>query len=327
MQVHRRQWWADISTLVSAAANGLERPDDVIDAIRQGLGFDAALLATRHRGHDQPHLIVANSNYSASVADYLSTTYVTECPGYKQARESHVASRMRDVPGFCRTTTYSAHLRPAGFREGVTIVTSDPGTGQDAFLAMSSESEQPLGDAACVGLTVLGPSLGRITQLPVSSPAESAGEQSFSVYLNAKGELTYGSSDHASDVGEDGLRRLAQYIASSGRQRAGYYHRDGATRWWKVSAQLRSASLGQTAIEMTVSHECPRNGVTAREVDVLTLLGRGLTNSEIASELVISPRTVKSHVETLLRKLGQSHRSGLASIAAVESLCSLKYLS
>ncbi|MGW0451306.1 ATP-binding protein, partial [Streptosporangium sandarakinum] len=56
--------------------------------------------------------------------------------------------------------------------------------------------------------------------------------------------------------------------------------------------------------------------VSAREAEVLTLLGEHLSNAEIAARLFISVRTAESHVSSLLRKLGLPDRRALARHAA-----------
>ncbi len=57
-------------------------------------------------------------------------------------------------------------------------------------------------------------------------------------------------------------------------------------------------------------------GVTGREMDVLTLIGEGLVNRDIAARLFVSPRTVEKHIENLLAKTGLSTRSALVARAA-----------
>lgn len=57
--------------------------------------------------------------------------------------------------------------------------------------------------------------------------------------------------------------------------------------------------------------------VTTRETEVLTLVARGLSNDEIAAELTISIKTVKTHIGSLLSKLGARDRAQLV-IAAYE---------
>jgi DNA-binding CsgD family transcriptional regulator len=57
-------------------------------------------------------------------------------------------------------------------------------------------------------------------------------------------------------------------------------------------------------------------GITAREREVLDLLGQGLSNREIGERLYLSPRTVERHVANLTVKTGVERRAQLVAFAA-----------
>src|SRR5687768_18480895 len=56
-------------------------------------------------------------------------------------------------------------------------------------------------------------------------------------------------------------------------------------------------------------------GISAREAEVLSMLGEHRSNAEIGARLFISVRTVETHVSSLLRKLGAPDRRALAQLA------------
>ena len=64
------------------------------------------------------------------------------------------------------------------------------------------------------------------------------------------------------------------------------------------------------------------DGITEREREVLTLVGRGMSNSEIAAHLYISTATAKAHVARLLAKLGARDRVQLVITAYEAGLVS-----
>lgn len=73
-------------------------------------------------------------------------------------------------------------------------------------------------------------------------------------------------------------------------------------------ASRRSAPTDPADIERTAE-------LTSRERDVLTLLGEGFSNNEIADRLAVSEHTVKSHVSRLLAKTGCRDRGQAAALA------------
>ena len=74
----------------------------------------------------------------------------------------------------------------------------------------------------------------------------------------------------------------------------------------------RGSAMGASAGDLRVAPEAQKllSTLTPRELEVLALMARGDTNSDIAERLVISEDTVKSHVKHILRKLNARNRVG-----------------
>jgi DNA-binding NarL/FixJ family response regulator len=118
--------------------------------------------------------------------------------------------------------------------------------------------------------------------------------------------------------------RLAEALAEAG-------DRDGAQQQWLLAAdaadrlgatRLREAlaDLGRRARlgrghESAAPGSSPFAALTARELEVLTLVAAGRSNREIGSELFIAPKTVSVHVSNILAKLGAASRTEAAAIA------------
>lgn len=76
---------------------------------------------------------------------------------------------------------------------------------------------------------------------------------------------------------------------------------------------LRAASRSQSLAEA-------RFGLSPREAEVLGLITQGMSNHQIAEQLFIGEETVKSHVRSILRKLGVKDRTQAVSLALREGL-------
>jgi len=75
------------------------------------------------------------------------------------------------------------------------------------------------------------------------------------------------------------------------------------------------ASTGQPARPITKPSASYPDGLTAREVEVLRLIAKGLTDAQIAEQLVISPRTVNTHLTSIYGKIQVSSRAAATRYA------------
>jgi DNA-binding NarL/FixJ family response regulator len=74
------------------------------------------------------------------------------------------------------------------------------------------------------------------------------------------------------------------------------------------AVQARLVATAGSAQDSMPSRPLP-DGLTAREAQVLTLIATGRTNAQIAAALVISPSTVKTHINNIFTKIGISDRA------------------
>ncbi|PVX81762.1 HD domain-containing phosphohydrolase [Paraburkholderia unamae] len=77
---------------------------------------------------------------------------------------------------------------------------------------------------------------------------------------------------------------------------------------------------GAPAVKRPVSAAEPRARLSAREIDVLRAISRGASNKEAARELTLSPSTVRTHVESVFRKLECSTRAAATLKASAMGL-------
>ncbi|GAA3075086.1 hypothetical protein GCM10020254_18770 [Streptomyces goshikiensis] len=80
---------------------------------------------------------------------------------------------------------------------------------------------------------------------------------------------------------------------------------EGETLLFPAAVRALAAEYGNRGARAVLE----RAALTEREEAVLRLMARGLTNVEIASELIVGTETVKSHVSAILAKLG-GHGTG-----------------
>ncbi len=114
---------------------------------------------------------------------------------------------------------------------------------------------------------------------------------------------------------------------------SGYLLKDSSPQ--ELLKAIRDVHQGQVSLHPTIALKVVRelnqetqlppteDPLTARELEVLTFLAKGLSNDEIAARLVISERTVGTHVSNILGKLQLANRTQAALYALREVLASL----
>ena len=114
----------------------------------------------------------------------------------------------------------------------------------------------------------------------------------------------------------------------------GYLLKDAAPR--ELLQAIRDVERGEVSLHPTIARKLvgelkrppdlppAEEQLTERETQVLALVARGLSNQEIAAQLVIGERTVRTHVSNILSKLHLANRTQAALYAQREGLVHLE---
>jgi NarL family two-component system response regulator LiaR len=113
----------------------------------------------------------------------------------------------------------------------------------------------------------------------------------------------------------------------------GYLLKDASPQ--ELLRAIREVHHGEPSMQPTIAHKVMRElhrtsnlppteePLTAREVEILKWVAQGLSNQEIADKLVISERTVRTHVSNILSKLYLANRTQAALYALREGIARL----
>lgn len=221
---------------------------------------------------------------------------------------------------------FRRHLAPYGWRSGVTtplFVDGDRYTG-----LVHVNSREPLPPQTPALLSAVSGVLAHVTDItrcvidPLGLPA-GFHALAFERCGRRRDVAGWPSSDAvAREPAMTGLAR--DFIDSRELSRRGLWLDRGGT-WREV--RVHRAGVGpRGAIQGAVIAERPCSlpyDLTAREVDVLSRVALGDSNPQIAAVLVLSVRTVTTHLEHIFAKLGCDSRTRLTTKVLAEGLCHL----
>jgi DNA-binding CsgD family transcriptional regulator len=330
--IHSRQLRPDAHNLSQAESSddddeALTRAAQMTGLLRDLVPFTAIhLTAWDPTSGSHHHRTLASDDFSDEILGHINDEFVKANPAFQRirAQETLRAMRWRDMARdwdirFDKTFTGEEIMIPGGFKEGISLGLWLPGghytgslnIGWDSVAGPTDERleliERFRSLAADICDTLRAP---RILANALAPDAFTLLVAANRVVAELPGRLT---GPQLSEGGE--LRAfLAQRWGALSPRR--FLWIDGSGVWHRVEL-IPCRSRATIVAERQV---VPPSGITPRELEVLHLVSTGASNSQIAKRLFVSARTVSTHVEHLLAKLGCASRAQLAAVAVAEGL-------
>jgi DNA-binding CsgD family transcriptional regulator len=304
----------------------VERAEQAVRLLRDLVRCDAiALTAANPFAHSPKHTVLAADGYTDVAMKDVLDDFVpqTRNPGFRLLRnEVRSALRWSDLARgwkvqFAATPLAETHLLPAGYHEGLTAALWLPDGSHSGAIHMNWEASQAATDERRDVVERFRPMLAGCSSLlaPHRLLADEVHPDAHVAVIGADVQQRVPGRDVGPVLRADG-RLWPLLVASVPR-------RDGSLLWIDDLGGIHRIDLthcaGATVLVAERETSAP-HGLTARELQVLTLLAAGASNPEIAAGLVVSRRTVSTHVEHILAKLGVSSRAEAAALATREGL-------
>jgi DNA-binding CsgD family transcriptional regulator len=294
--------FAELGAILSSTESKQVRSAEVLRRLRVVVPYVAGSISAARAGSVE-HVSLANVGYSEPVERHLNQWFVRNDPAYLLMRRSAGPPlRWRDNP-FRYRDTFSAQevFIPAGFDEGVTVCTRNRRGLYTGCLHLSVADRRHPTDDAVRFLVHLQVMLGELTDL--GPPAPDVVPECDKVTVTPSGCSRHPEVLPVSDE----LVREVRAMAAADVLPSWF--------WWQTRCgEVRLVTTERIGEDITVGEttaELPY-GLSVRELEVLTLVARGMTNLQVARRLSISPKTVAKHVEHTLAKLGAGSRTEAA---------------
>lgn len=299
-----------IAGACSSSAPVAVRAAEALEELQTLVPFTGASLA---RWDGEAHVLVAQAGYPAAPLEHLNGARYLDDPMWHVTSARRVPTRWRDLPFPAdRSPLYRESLRPQGYREGMTAPFFDPGGAYVGMLTLNTDSAAHPSDPAVEVLRLVSERWTSVLREP-PGPGEPTRA---GVRLAVAADGTTTCLD-AGAVAPELLLAAARTPTGAG----GFVWIGGRREPWRLRA-APSPAPGILAVVHCEPAPVPA-GLSPREVEVLTGLASGASNEEIARHLHASRRTVSTHVEHVLAKLGVRSRTEAAVFALREGVLAI----